>query len=504
MIKTKFLIPSILFSIVVIFSCTKDIQKTEDSNIVSQNIIPGSINNEDQEKRENPDLSEDNQLIPVQIIIDRDYSIVEIQNIDIDLDMVKEQIILASPINNNKNFKLYIADYFPETDEYREVYSSAINYDNLQTASIYSEDITGDHFLEIIIRGIDYKGLQIFEIYKFISQKNDEQELYKNIFSEHVNGDLEIKRTTCNNDYKIDKLKRESFNLEIQKKNFEDEENLIVEKYKWNELSYLFELSSKDKIKISTISNDSLLKLFRGNSNDYLTFLSGPWYKTKDLNGLQTHNMNEIFQIDINDNILTFYSDSALETFYWKDQPYRFGRNGLFINEVRNFLIKSIISNVRIYIESLETIRIEIRGNRRWGGTYTRLNDNLQNVLTNRNKENYVLSNLNIKGLYKSNFIFDSPEYILNDEGIESRGIYTIFNLNNNQILEMKELNSNGLTLDTKSYKMTFDERTNDIRTIRTITLIKGDLQSRGIELENNSELHFEQIEEIVKEVKDN
>ena len=66
------------------------------------------------------------------------------------------------------------------------------------------------------------------------------------------------------------------------------------------------------------------------------------------------------------------------------------------------------------------------------------------------------------------------------------------------------ELNSNGLTMQIKSYKMTYNETGNDIRIIRTITLNKGSLQSKGIVLESNSELHFEQIEKVIQGIADN
>jgi hypothetical protein len=205
--------------------------------------------------------------------------------------------------------------------------------------------------------------------------------------------------------------------------------------------------------------------------------------------------MNEIFQMIPEERILTFYSKDIQESFTWTEEkkPTKY-RNVLAFTDVRNNFITSMYFSIFINIDSFESIQIKIIGNKRWGGTYTQLTENLQNVLTDRSKENFLISNLKIKGLYKTNLnseiIFDNPEYILKEEGIESRGIYTIFNLQGDDILEMKELNTNGLIKSLKTYKMDYVDTTDEMRIIRTITLQKGELQSSGIVLESNSELY--------------
>ena len=507
MLKTIISISALLFLLLIFFSCKGN--DSIEENVIPQNIIPG--NNEELYNSETDstiDSSNEIQFLSAQILVDRDYSIFEIQNVNIDADEYEEQIIIASPINENKKFKIFIADYDPQKDSFVEIYQSEISDYNLKVASIHSEDITGDHYREVIIRGIDSKGFQIFEIYKIIVIKETGDLAFVKVFSQTVDGDFEINKTERGNDYKIDNLHGESYSLEIHKKNPQDELSLLVENYKWNEITSFFDLSSTNKVKISVLSNDNLLKFYRGSSEDYLSFLSGPWYKTKDLDGNPTHNMNEIFQMLEEKNTLTFFSDDIQESFTWAEdkKPIKY-RNVLSFYDVRNNFLKSMYFSIYIYIDSFKSIRIKIIGNKRWGGTYTQLTETLQNILTDTSKENSLISDLDIKGLYKSNLnteiIFDHPEYVLKEDGDETRGIYTIFTLNGDYILEMKELNSNGLAEQIKTYLMKYDEMADDMRIIRTITLNKGSLQSKGIVLESNSELHFEQIEKIIQEVSD-
>jgi hypothetical protein len=496
------------FSIISLLSC---FQPKEEEIVIPHTIIPGldselittDIDNSIEAVR-------NTQQISAQILIERNYSIFEIQNVNIDDDEQDEQIIIASPVNDNKGtFKIYIADYDVQKDEYYEMYTDKISSSNLNVVSIQTDDLTGDHFQEIIIRGIDTKEQQIIEIYKIITIKETGDRIVVKVFSQISEGDFDINKIDRGNDYKIDLLKGESFTLELQKKNPDDEQGLIIEKYKWNDITSFYELRSAEKAKISSLSNENLLKFYRGSSEDYLNFLSGPWFKTKDLDNNPTHNMNEIFQMIPDEQTLTFYSDDIQESFTWADdkQPIKY-RNALSFYDVRNNFLTTMYFSIYIYIDSFDSIRVKIIGNERWGGTYTQLTDNLQNILTDRTKENSLISNLDIKGLYKTNLnteiIFDSPEYHLKKDGIESGGIYTIFNLQGDQILEMKELNSNGLTKEISSYKMNYSESADDLRIIRTITLKKGRLQARGIVLESNSELHFEQIEKIIQDIADN
>lgn len=497
-----------LLVLTIFVSCEKSL--SDDEPVIAQKITPGSDSEQSSTKTDSTIEATEFQNFSPQIIIDRNYSIYEIRDINIDEDEWDEQIILAGPLNDDKEvFKLFIADYDNRTSEYVEIYKGNISTNNLNIASIASEDITGDHINEVIITGIDTKDFQIYEVYKMINIKNSEEYSFAKVFSQRIDGDFELIKSTRGNDYKINKLKGESFTIEVRKKNPESETNIIEEKYKWNEETSIFELNSSLKVKISSASNEKLMTFYNGSSQDYLNFLSGPWFKVKDLNGNITHNMSEIFQIQTNDQSMTFFSDDKQETFTWADnkKPIKY-RNVLSFYDVRNNYQKSMSFSISIYIDSFESIRVKIRGNQRWGGTYTQLTENLQNVLTDKSKENSLLSEMEIKGLYKTNLntevIFDSPEYILKEDSIESKGIYTIFSLGEDQILEMKELSSNGLTVKIKSYKMDYNETSDDLRVIRTITLQKGNLTSGGIVQESNSELHFEQIEKIDQDVTDN
>jgi len=378
MIKTssKFLI--ILPLVFSIISCKKSIQN--DEIVVARNIIPGSDNEQMKTETDSSIEATEFQEFSPQILIDRNYSIYEIQNINIDEDADDEQIILAGPLNDDKEvFKLFVADYNPEKDEYIEIYKGNISTNNLNIASIIKEDITGDHLNEVIITGIDTKDLQVYEIYKLISLKDSEDKTFVKIFSQSIDGEFELNKIERGNDYKINNLKGESFTLEVQKKNPETEKNLIVEKYKWNENSFYFELSSSEKVKISSASNENLVNFYRGTSQDYLDFLSGPWFKIKDLNGNPTHNMNEIFQMQVKDQTMTFFSNDIQESFTWADdkRPIKY-RNALSFYDVRNNFLKTMYFSINVYIDSFESIRVKIRGNQRWGGTYTQLTENLQ------------------------------------------------------------------------------------------------------------------------------
>lgn len=507
MIKTSLKIAFISFFFFILVSCEKP--SSDNELVITQNIIPGTESEQLSGEIESSGEAIEFQEFSPQILIDRDYSIYEIQNINIDHDERDEQIIIAAPLNDGKAvFQIYVADYDPEQDEYIGIYKDDISLNNLNLLTLFSEDITGDHIPEIIITGIDVKDLQVYEIYKMVEDKESGSMNFLKVFSQAVDGDFELNKTERGNDYKIDLLQGDSYSLEIQKKNPEDDKNLIIEKYKWNGISSYYELSSSEKMKITSASNQELVKFYRGSSEDYLNFISGPWFKIKDLSGNPTHNMNEIFMMLIPDQTMTFYANGIQESFTWADdkQPIKY-RNVLSFYDVRNNYLKSMYFSISIYIDSFKSIQVRIRGNQRWGGTYTQLTENLQNVLTDTSKENSIISEMEIKGLYKSNLhteiVFDSPEYMLKEDDVESKGIYTIFTLGDKQILEMKELNSNGLTVQIKSYQMDYNETSDDLRIIRTITLQKGSIHSTGIDLETNTELYFEQIEKIKQDVTD-
>lgn len=500
----------ILFlSLITIFSCRPP--EPEEGRVKAQTIVPG-VSDDSSTTEKTTDMT----IVPAdaiinspQILIDREYNEYDILNINLDRDITEEQIILASPINEDKNvFRIYIADFNEKENEYYELFRSDIGENNLNIASIQCEDLTGDHFKEVMVSGIDTKDRQIFEIFKIFHDNKKGLIEVKSVFSQAVDGDFEIIRYVRGNDYKIDLLPGDSFSLEVQKKNPDDNKSLLVEHFKWNEESGMFELSSSDKVKISSQTNKNLLNFYRGTSIDYLEFLGrGPWYKTRDLNGNPTHNMKEIFQIIPSDMTITFYSGDSQESFTWNDNTLPVKYRQVLSLSVRNNFLNSMWFPVSIYINSFESIQVKIRGNQRWGGTYTQLTENLQRALTDKSRENLLLSDIEIKGLYKTNLNteinFDSPEYILKKEGEESRGIFTIFDLEGQTILELKELSANGLTKDLSTYSMKYSESSDDLRIIRTITLQQGELKTEGIS-PIGQELHFEQIEKIDQGTKDN
>ncbi|MBN2656921.1 MAG: pallilysin-related adhesin [Spirochaetales bacterium] len=508
MIKKRTILAAFVFPVILVISCSSP--RSEDEIITAQTIIPGLANNSPGSlESDNSIVAADSIINSLQILIDREYRDYEILNINLDEDEIDEQIILASPLNEDKNvFRIYIADFDEKNDEYYEMYRSDIGTFNLNIASIECDDLTGDHLNEIIITGVDTKDQQVFEVFKLFPDKENRTYRVRKVFTEAVDGDFEIIRMDRGNDYKIDGLPGDSFGLEVQKKNPDDEKNLIVERFKWNRETNLYDLSSSEKVRISSLSNENLLNFYRGTSEDYINFLKGPWFKTKDLSGNATHNMNEIFQILPGEKTITFYSGDIQESFTWNEntEPVKY-RHILSFYDVRNNFLTSMYYSISINIDSFESIQVKIRGNQRWGGTYSQLTDNLQKALTDNSRENLLLSEMVLKGLYKTNLnteiSFDSPEYILKEEGKETRGIFTIFDLEGQKILEMKELSTNGLTKEIRTYLMNYAETADDLRIIRTITLKQGVLKSRGITPESGSELHFEQIEKINKDTTD-
>lgn len=497
----------IIASALLCLSCSK--KAVVEEEVSAQTIIPGIDTRSDNIQTDSSLEIADINMNTVQILIDRDYAVYDVRNVNLDDDDVEEQIILASPLNEDRDvFRIYIADYFPQYDEYREIFSDIIGKNNLNIASIQTDDITGDHLKEVIVSGVDTKDQQVFEIFKLFPEKDSAQKKVRGIFSLAVDGDIEVINSERGNDYKIEILKGESFPLEVQRKNPDDDSILIVEKYKWNESGRIYELASSEKINRSSLSNENLLNFYRGTSDDYLTFLTGPWYKVKDLNGNPTHNMNEIFELLPSEKTLTFYSGDIQESFTWTEnsEPVKY-RHVLSFNDVRNNFLNSMYFSISIYIDAFDSIQVKIRGNQRWGGTYTQLTGNLQKALTDNSRENLLLSKMEIKGLYKTNLnseiIFDSPEYLFKNEGVESRGIYTIFDLEGDTILEMKELSENGLTRKVNTYRMEYSEKADDLRIIRTITLVQGQLRARGIAPDDNRELHFEQIEKTNQDITD-
>ncbi|MDA3781356.1 MAG: hypothetical protein PF487_14190 [Bacteroidales bacterium] len=208
---------SLIFLIIVLLSSCEQKHEVEEL-VIPENITPGSVDDiSDLKTDDSIDVSIDSSYFSAQILIDREYSIFDLQNINIDSDEEDEQIILASPVSGGKKrFKIYVADYNDKMDEYIEIYHDEISDNNLNVASIESEDITGDHFNEIIITGIDTKGLQIFEIYKLVKNIETNEKIFVKVFSQSADGDFEINKVFRGNDYKIDNLDGESFTLELQ------------------------------------------------------------------------------------------------------------------------------------------------------------------------------------------------------------------------------------------------------------------------------------------------
>lgn len=219
--------------------------------------------------------------------------------------------------------------------------------------------------------------------------------------------------------------------------------NQIEKQYRWNGKKHLFEQTNEMKIPGKKIESQFLKKFQTGSIDTFREFLDGLWYQPTAKN-----NQNRNIFFNHAENEIIFSVNNIQEIFKIVSTiPRRFGVS----ISTKNEAISSINRRLDIELTGVDEVairviddiaRLKIGVSSNWDGTYRKLNNTVRTVPKNSPLENIKQKLLINDKIWTSTegytLHFSNIEYQLSQDTTQDLGWYTIFQIKDTVILQLK------------------------------------------------------------------
>lgn len=428
------------------------------------------------------------------------YQILNIFNMNLDYDHTEEQVILVRDRKDPKlRLKLVIGDYDDAVGFYKKVWEGESTATINRAFTLSVDDLTGDHNLELISRGITSEGNQTLDIYQRIPHKSLPSS-FRPILSLSTDGSLEIQKSQRSESYNTENKRGVAFPV-ISTRTDPRSDNpmdLIRETYLWQPSKAAYQLIATRKLPAQDVEAKQLREIYSGNKDQFLDFIKGAWYKESAARRGELP--RDFIYIDPNRKQVFFYNRDIQEIYDWTyySKPLYKTVNLLAYNT----LIPSISKYIYISLVDMNQIDFSIQNrtvteDTDWEGRYIRISRELKNILLREMKYNPMQGSYDLQGVYKSNsgeeLTFDPPRFQLSRKEDTLTGGFTVFQLDKT-ILQLKALRPNGRVEETMIFEMDYETREDELRIIKTLYLYPVVLHSDTSFRSDNTMYRFEQI----------
>ncbi len=459
--------------IVLTISCKKN---TNNSKNEYPKVISKAAINTDNNETSKQNIQISDSTIKPKINIGNNYSIIYIRNINLDFDIEDEQVIAAIDKEGKQNLKIMVLDFDSVRNKYImtwEIEKTNINY---RTISISYMDIVGDHSLEIIFNAVSLDNKQVLDVFRKTHSPSGISLYYESICSLEVNGEIEIQEKERSQAYLLGQKNGASFPIiTYEDIKTEKEQQPAVRKtsYMWNYQASKYINAFEETVSAKVIEEQKINKMFFDDIESYKTFLEGQWYNVES--------DNFIIRFNGSANEIAFYTSDLLEIYKWSNATYSRLNKTIDIN-ARNDQIHFITKRIIIKIENMNRIRIDIKDrenpkdvDHQMDGYYTRISESIMPTMYSEKKSNSGNIVLNGEFLGTNDaIIFEDYNFILKSDNSVKKGVFSIYNYNSDDIIELRFIDGNRIVKEVKLYKINMDSQTMENSVINRIILTKG------------------------------
>ncbi|MCL2066291.1 MAG: pallilysin-related adhesin [Treponema sp.] len=371
--------------------------------------------------------------------LDEGEIVVLVFNQDVGHDFGEEQIVAyRRPAEIEGPVYITCIRYDERSREYRRLWNASTEAVQSGTVSIISMDLVGDRNNCILVTGMNNQSEHTMTVFRHSPQLAPE-EAYIKIAELRIDGSIIVQETVRSLAYQQGITNGESFAIaayghDSASANILDQvENIYV----FNPSSEQYVLNRVTKIPGSQVEQRRLRELLSGVPGVFEEFINDLWYYVSPQGTLD---LRQYVYFDPSQKEIIFFGDETQQIFTWqRSTPTRYG---LYITS-QNISISTLRRFVDIELESLDSIRLRVAEDVRlkitvsapWDGSYKRAR-----LLTANEKE----SNLRpvVDAVYDSPWgrlhFHDTGEYSIVTAGAARTGNYVFFNVNGNELLELR------------------------------------------------------------------
>ncbi len=439
-------------------------------------------------------------------------TLLQVVNANFDPDQNQEQILaLKNREKPDEPISIGVVDFDPAKNEYALAWRHPTLATNAGTFTITTEDLLGDHFVEIVCSGTDEKGEQTLDVFRGVRAPGSANLAFTPIFSDAVKGSIEIERSDRSEAYTLGENSGASFPIDtyIQDPESANLGDLLETNYTWDGQAGSYEETGEQHIPGKQIDDQRLAALYAAGSDAFETFLAGPWYKTSDdttgddatpsaedspsdpAGGLKGVT---ILFFDPSAREVSLYSGDVMEIYVWENS-YRTLYNSLVISGY-NELVQYIKAQISVSVVSLDRIEVYLPDS--WAGTYLKLTKSMQDSLLKGTGAQPKLPRLSGEYLGESGdrLTFNGVRFTQEGKNRTQSGGYSLFDYGQ-PVIELRYIEPDGIVTGTKVYKLSFHEEKSPERIVRTLNLTPGELGIGGFSASGDPPIRYVQVEDL-------
>lgn len=498
------LLIGLLAALLFLVSCGTDSQKPQPVE-KAKIVVPIGGNSESGNAPSPVGADVTQEILTPKVPIPKEDNLLQVINVNLDLDQSEEQIlVLKNKDKADSPIRIAVADFDNVRNEYVMSWKHATGATNIRTFTVTTEDIIGDHNLEIICAGMNSNGEQTLDIFRKAHPPTGVNLYYSEIFSIAVRGTIEIERHERSKAYKLGQKNGTSYSIVTYSKDPKGEHigDLLKRTYNWKYQTNIYVETDRQKIPGKQIDDRRLNALYSKGAAAFERFLSGPWFKASngssggavDPTASTTDTSNTILYFDPEKRKITFYTGDVMEVYHWENS-YRTLYNRLIIRGY-NELVQYIKAQISLSVVSIN--RIEVYSPSEWAGSYQKLTESMQQSLIKR--ANTPFKKPGLSGRYTNanggKIDFNAPRFVLEETGTKRSGGFSVFGYGV-PVIEFQFLSPGGIVESTRSYKFEYSEEQSKTRIIRKLVLVPGKLGIHGFVATGDPPIRYEQTKII-------
>jgi len=321
---------------------------------------------------------------------------------------------------------------------YRRMWDAPTAAVRPETISLYSQDLIGDRNNCVIVTGMNAANEHTMTIFRRSPSQRPEQP-YRKIAELQIAGSIVVQETNRSYAYQQGITMGQSYNIaaygqDSASSNILDQIETI---YSFNASSGQYEQTRVSRIPGSQLEQRRLRELLSGVPGVFENFINDLWYYVSPQG---TIDARQYIYFNPSGREIIFFGDEAQQVFHWQNStPTRYG---LYIRS-QNISISTLLRFIDIELESVDSIRLRVIEDVRlkitvsttWDGSYRRA--------SSTSKREYI-SQIRpaVNALYDSAWgrlqFHDNGEYAINSSGTTKRGRYVFYNVDGNNLLELR------------------------------------------------------------------
>jgi hypothetical protein len=378
--------------------------------------------------------------------------VLSVLNQDFDGDPAEEQIIAYRDYQEKEGpVRIAYADYDEALRIYRRVWEAPTAVTMPFTFSMSAQDLIGDRSVSLVVTGMEDRGTHTLMVFhrpppgEAVSgpqgRETENGELFRNIADIRIEGSVSIRETERPQSYHLGISRGASFSIaayghDAESQNMLDQVEIV---YSYNPESGVYEQSKITRAPGSQIEQRRLRELLSGAPGVFEEFINDLWYFVGPQGTLDSE---QYIYFDPPNREIIFFDDGAQQVFRWQNSsPTRYG---LYVTS-QNTSITTLRRTIDIELESLdslrvkvfEDVRLKIRADNTWDGSYRRALSAMRDLPENRDRSLPPVDARYESSIGKIRFTREGSYEIVSGENIR-QGHYAFFRVEGREALELR------------------------------------------------------------------